>query len=78
MSRRLAATASVVTVWLVAIIGFASPASAHSVSGVGATNWQTTLTSLSPAPAGLTVKVVENGSRLELTNRRPRDRRVRL
>ncbi|MDQ1429348.1 MAG: hypothetical protein QOK39_2824 [Acidimicrobiaceae bacterium] len=71
MTRRLAAIASVVTVWLVAIIGFASPASAHSVSGVGATNWQTTLTSLSPAPAGLTVKVVENGSRLELTNRGP-------
>jgi hypothetical protein len=71
VTRRLANTAAVVTIWLVATLGLAAPASAHSVSGVGATNWQTTLTSISPARAGLTVKVVENGSRLELVNRGP-------
>jgi hypothetical protein len=56
---------------LVAMVGSATPASAHSVSGVGATNWKTTLTSVTPAVPGLTLKVVENGSRLELVNHGP-------
>ncbi len=47
----------------------ASPASAHSVSGVGATNWKSVLTSVTPQLPGLTVKLVEDGSRIELTNR---------
>lgn len=47
----------------------AVPASAHSVSGVSATNLQTHLRSVTPAVAGLEVKVVESGSRLEVTNK---------
>jgi len=62
---------AIALVWLVALVGLAPPASAHSVSGVGATNWQTTLTRVSPALPGLTLKVVENGSRLELINHGP-------
>jgi hypothetical protein len=38
---------------------------------VGATNWKTTLTSVTPATPGLTIKVVENGSRLEVINHGP-------
>jgi hypothetical protein len=63
--RRTATTlAATFAVMLVA----APPASAHTVSGAGAGNFRTTLTGLAPAVPGLTVKVVENGSRLSLTN----------
>ena len=68
MARR--ALAVVVTA-LVGLIALAPPASAHTVSGVGATNWRTTIGPLSPALPGLTVRVVENGSRLELVNHGP-------
>jgi hypothetical protein len=47
----------------------AVPASAHSVSGVSATNLQTNLRSVTPTVSGLEVKVVESGSRLEVTNK---------
>jgi hypothetical protein len=47
----------------------ASPASAHSVSGVSATNLQTNLTSVEPERPGLSVKIVEAGSRIEVENR---------
>lgn len=47
----------------------AVPASAHSVSGVSATNLQTNLRSVTPTVPGLEVKVVESGSRLEVTNK---------
>ena len=68
ITRRLLAALAVAGFWLVALAG---PASAHSVSGIGATNWKTTLTAVSPSVPGLTVKVVENGSRLEVTNHGP-------
>ncbi|MDQ1369006.1 MAG: hypothetical protein QOF20_1359 [Acidimicrobiaceae bacterium] len=71
MTRRLFALAAVALVWFVGLVASAAPASAHSVSGVGATNWRTTLSSITPATAGLTVRVVENGSRLEVTNHGP-------
>ncbi len=57
-----------------ALVGFAfaiapaAPALAHQVGGVGATNFQTTLSALAPAVPGLTLRVIENGSRLELRN----------
>jgi len=46
----------------------ASPAAAHSVGGVGATNFRTTLSALTPAVPGVTLRVIENGSKLELSN----------
>ncbi len=46
----------------------AAPAAAHDVGGVGATDFQTTLTALAPAVGGVDLRVIENGSRLELTN----------
>ena len=64
-------TALTVAMTFAALVALAEPASAHTVSGVGATNWKTAITSVEPAVPGLLVKVVEQGSRLELTNRGP-------
>jgi hypothetical protein len=64
--RRLLLVATATLVWLGVA---AAPASAHSVSGVSGTNFQTTLRSVAPSLPGLTVKVVEVGSRLEVENR---------
>ncbi len=64
--RRTLLVATAALVW----VGVAAqPASAHSVSGVSATNFQTTLRSVSPTVPGLEVKVVEAGSRLQAENR---------
>ena len=63
--RRILLAASAVVVWLGVA---AAPASAHSVSGVSATNYHTHLRSVTPAVPGLDIKVVEAGSRLQVTN----------
>jgi hypothetical protein len=59
--------ATVATAFLLLVVG-AGPASAHSVGGQGATDFETRITSVTPAEPGLSVTVVEAGSRLELTN----------
>src|SRR5439155_10614063 len=59
--RRLLLSATAALLWLGVA---AAPASAHSVSGVSATNFHTHLKSVTPAVPGLEVKVVEAGSRL--------------
>ena len=63
--RRILLSATAVLVWLGVA---AAPASAHSVSGVSATNFHTDLKSVTPSLPGLEVKVVEAGSRLQVTN----------
>jgi hypothetical protein len=63
--RRLLLAATAGFVWLGVA---AAPASAHSVSGVSATNFHTHLTAVSPEVPGLEVKVVEAGSRLQVSN----------
>src|ERR1035441_3724017 len=63
--RRTAVTVLIALAWLLAL---AQPASAHTVSGVGATNWKTTLIGVSPAVPGLTVHVVDTGSDLQVSN----------
>ena len=45
----------------------ATPAWAHSVSGTGATNYKTTLKRVAPTLPGLHIKVIEAGSRVELS-----------
>jgi hypothetical protein len=50
------------------LMGTAAPASAHTVAGVGATNFRTRLTAVTPDLPGLEVRVIEAGSRLELRN----------
>jgi hypothetical protein len=56
------------TVTVLLVVAGAAPAYAHTVAGVGADNYQTRLTGFSPRIDGLTVRVIENGSRLELSN----------
>ncbi|HVW31439.1 MAG TPA: hypothetical protein VHL53_02765 [Acidimicrobiia bacterium] len=63
--RRILLAVTVALVWLGVA---AAPASAHSVSGVSATNFHTHLKSITPEVPGLEVKVIEAGSRLQLTN----------
>lgn len=49
----------------------ASPASAHSVAGISSNNYVTELTAVTPAVEGLRFRIVEAGSRIELTNTTP-------
>jgi hypothetical protein len=46
----------------------AAPAGAHSLSGAQATNYKTTITSLTPPISGVTFRVIDLGSRIELRN----------
>src|SRR5258705_160225 len=57
----------------VAVVLMAVPASAHNASGPRPTNYLTTLGSISPRIPGVTVRVVELGNKLELTNRTDTD-----
>jgi hypothetical protein len=68
LTRRLLALLVVISG---VVVGTALPASAHTVSGVGATNWVSKVTSVNPALSGLSVKVVELGNRIELRNTGP-------
>src|SRR5579871_4674471 len=61
--RRIAAS---VVIGLGALVATAIPASAHTVSGQGATNYRSTLTSVTPASPDLHVTVVNLGSDLKL------------
>jgi hypothetical protein len=49
------------------IVVGAAPASAHTVSGQGATNYHTSLVSVTPDPPGLTVKTVDLASFIQVT-----------
>jgi hypothetical protein len=51
------------------LIVTASPAAAHNVGGTSASNFRTRVLGMRPALAGVTVRVIEGGDRLELTNR---------
>lgn len=46
-----------------------SPAAAHGVGGVEPSNYRTRVTSIDPSVAGVVVRPVDLGTRLELTNR---------
>jgi hypothetical protein len=51
----------------------AAPASAHAADAPAATDFRTRLVSVTPRPAGVTVRVVENGARIEVRNRSDRE-----
>jgi hypothetical protein len=51
------------------LLSIASPASAHTVSGVGATNFQSRIVSVSPESPSLNTRIIEAGSRIELSYR---------
>jgi hypothetical protein len=52
-----------------ALVGPATPAFAHGGDTPDSTAYRTTVTGITPAEPGLTVRTVEAGARLELTNR---------
>ncbi|MGH9124890.1 MAG: hypothetical protein ACRDZ8_09220 [Acidimicrobiales bacterium] len=70
-ARRISGAAVIFLTVLAGMVLSAPPASAHAVSGVGATNWQTFLTSVEPRLPGVELKSVENGSQIELINHGP-------
>jgi len=51
-----------------ALVATAEPAAAHGVGGVDPSNYETRVLSIEPEVPGLTVKAVDLGDRLELTN----------
>jgi hypothetical protein len=50
------------------VVAGVAPASAHSLSGSQATNYETTITRLTPRTPGVTFRVIDLGSRMELRN----------
>jgi hypothetical protein len=52
-----------------AALALAAPAAAHRADAPDGTNYRTSVTAVEPSPAGLTVRAIEAGGRLELTNR---------
>jgi hypothetical protein len=56
---------------LLLLVMAATPAAAHGVAGFTPTNFRTTIDSVTPKIPGVELRVVEAGSRLQLTNRTP-------
>lgn len=65
MIVRLAAAA----VGLVGALAVAAPAQAHGADAPDGANYRTTVTSVTPAVDGLSVRIIEAGARFQLTNR---------
>lgn len=55
------------------LVAMTAPASAHGTTASGATNFRTTIQAVTPAVAGISVQVKENGDRLQLVNRTARE-----
>ncbi len=55
------------------VLASAAPAGAHGVGGIEPSNFETTIRSVSPRVAGVEVRVVDIGDRLELRNTTGRD-----
>ncbi|MER7457623.1 hypothetical protein [Micromonospora sp. NPDC126480] len=53
---------------IVATLALAAPAAAHGADAPAGTDYRTEVTAVTPARPGLTVRAVEAGARLELTN----------
>ncbi|MEU8260755.1 hypothetical protein AB0C02_09065 [Micromonospora sp. NPDC048999] len=58
---------------LAALLVPATPAAAHAADAPDGTDYRAEVTAISPAPPGLTARMIEAGARLELTNRTGRD-----
>ena len=50
------------------MLALAAPAAAHGADAPDATDYRTEVTGLSPCDTGVTVRAVEAGARLELSN----------
>jgi hypothetical protein len=65
--------AALATLVIAAVLATSLPASAHTASGPRPTNYLTRLGTIAPTIPGVTVRVVELGNKLELTNRTHND-----
>jgi hypothetical protein len=67
--RKAAALLGAAVAWTALLSwAVATPAAAHAADAPDATNYRTTITGLTQALPGVTVRVIEAGARLELTN----------
>ena len=61
-----------VAVGAIVLVGpAATPASAHTISGPRPTNYRSRVVAIAPAVPGISARIVDLGSRFELTNRSP-------
>ena len=74
-SLRRGVVAAVIAI--VALVATAAPASAHAVEGAGPTNYLTRLKAVTPADAGVAVRILEFGNRIEVRNTTDRELIVR-
>lgn len=66
--RWLWAAAATLAVAGTLVAAGATPAAAHTVGGIDASNYRTRILSVTPAHPDLRIAVIDNGARLELTN----------
>lgn len=71
--RRVLVVSATLAVLGGAGIATATPAGAHTVGGIDATNYRTRILAVTPATPGVTVRVIDHGDRLELRNTARRD-----
>ena len=72
--RRVAAAATLAFAIIVStLVMGAAPASAHTASGPRPTNYLTSLGSISPRIAGVTVRIVDLGNKIQVSNRTATD-----
>jgi hypothetical protein len=70
MPSRVAVRAALLAaLTLVALVVLAAPASAHTISGPKPSNYRSWIVSIDPPMPGVSVRVVDLGSQIELTNR---------
>jgi hypothetical protein len=69
IANRVARITLALAAGLAGALAFAVPASAHGADAPDGTDYRTTARALTPAMPGLTVRAIESGARLELTNR---------
>ena len=73
IGRGVAILAGAAVVAAVAVASDAEPAGAHGVGGIRPTDYETVITGMQPVVRGVTLRAVDLGDRLELTNRTDRD-----
>jgi hypothetical protein len=63
----------VIVAAITVVVATSGPASAHTLSGPRPTNFRTTLRAVTPRIAGVEVRLVDLGNKLQVTNRTPTD-----
>ena len=69
LTRLATSFAAVVSLALVLAVVTAAPASAHTLSGPKPTNYRARIVSVTPQVPGVSLRVIDLGAKLELTNR---------